>query len=159
MKKFFQKVLLALCLLLAVGAMEARAQSAQQPTNPRLQAEITELQAKLQKSDPNSNEYKDTKAAYDELLAKVNKVQEKETPNANVTTVAPAPKKIALPPVKVDGKLAKGTRMVGKSAKKVQNSTTQPKQDAQLVTVTQKTVKGNGTITGSPLRSLNHSKH
>ncbi len=79
MKKFFQKALLALCLLLAVGAMEARAQSAQQQTNPRLQAEITELQTKLQKSDPNSNEYKDTKKAYDELLAKMNKVQASTT--------------------------------------------------------------------------------
>lgn len=44
MKKSFQKILIALCLLLAVGAMEAQAQSAQKQT-AKATISLTELQA------------------------------------------------------------------------------------------------------------------
>ena len=106
MKNLFRNIFLVSCLLLTVGAVEAQAQTAQKQTDPRIQTEMAELQAKLQKLTPGSNDYKGTKAAYDELLAKANKKQTnaakpqphramavRQAPKASTATVAkPAPK-------------------------------------------------------------------
>jgi len=107
MKNLFRNIFLVSCLLLTVGAVEAQAQTAQKQTDPRIQTQMSELQAKLQKLEPNSNDYKGTKAAYDELLAKANKLQTnaaKPQPHRAMAVQAPKTTKAATPVAKTTPK-------------------------------------------------------
>lgn len=49
-----KKIMLISCLFLSIGAVEVNAQSAQKQTNPRIEAQMSEQQVKLQKLDPNT---------------------------------------------------------------------------------------------------------
>ena len=114
MKNLFRNIFLVSCLLLTVGAVEAQAQTVQKQIDPSLQTQMAELKAKMQKLEPNSSSYKATKAEYDRLLSKESESQKAEAPQvAKPATIAP--QKTAMPPVKVDGKLAKGTAKAPKA--------------------------------------------
>ena len=76
---FFFASALFVALMAAAGG-SAWAQSAQKQLDPRLQTQMAELKAKMQKLEPNSNDYKATKAEYDRLLSK-----EQQNPKATAT--------------------------------------------------------------------------